>query len=61
MKPNDYARKDVLTLARILDPDAWKFIPEGGEPLEHNAWEITYKSIRTAGTVLAAGYRDCNI
>lgn len=60
MKPNDYARKDVIKLARILDPKAWLYVAEGQEPDSLAGTELTYHSVRVASVILAAGYRDCN-
>lgn len=67
--PNYYTRADVLRLARVIDPDAWKDIPPGMEP--HQAswdresmsrlWKLTDPSIRCAARILIAGYRDCTL
>jgi hypothetical protein len=60
--PNDYTRADVLTLARIIDPNAWKEVPVGGEHLEPIDWtDAAAKSVTVAGRVLAAGYRNCSL
>jgi hypothetical protein len=55
--PNDYRRCDVVALARIIDPTAWKNIAVDTNTPEE--YRLCGNSVSLAGRILAAGYRDC--
>lgn len=58
--PNYYTRKNVLELARVIDPVAWFCIPKDCEP-KLTQYRETKDSIDIAAKVLIAGYRDCTV
>lgn len=59
--PNDYRRVDVVALARIINPGAWKHIPEGMDMVTPHDYYVCSDSITLAANILMAGYRDCRI
>lgn len=58
--PNDYTRRDVLALARVIDSVAWVGVPPDAEPPFPRSVRVI-ASLTSAARILAAGYRDCTV
>lgn len=58
--PNYYTRANIIELARIIDPNAWRNISPGFEP-KYTQFSQVSESIKTAVSVLRAGYRNCTV